>query len=734
MERSRRWSSSGLWTAGSTTRRPFRACQRRSNRWRPSIESTIYEPPVALVNRAADAQFQPHERESGSRRRARVVVPTEVHRGGEPARSGCGRRVRQARRRTDGRAERLRRHHRPHLARGAVLPHLLEARRAPGGDGHQQPLHVERRRQVLRCDARDPARRRQPQDGRAAEQGVHPGNQPRGEPPQPGVPARLGRSAAAHRAPLHSQGRARRRLEGRRPLRHRLHEPRTGLRHQLADPRVLRLGGAAHGRPRDPARRAPGGGEASVSLASAVQGAGPAPVEMTSLVQRAVDHYHELLSDELAGESQAALEAELRSRGLFFGERPLCTVLRPRFLAPEHYRFLRSRCAVLLRAFDRAYRAALTSDVVRRQFGLAEWEEALVPEDPGFSDPSPTSRIDAFYFPEQGDLRVTEYNAETPAGTAYNDALSEVFLALPVMRRVLRRFDRRPVPARHGVLNALYEAYGQWGGGRGSRAAPRIGILDWREVPTYSEFVLFAEYFRAHGLDVVIGDPREAELRNGAFLLGGAPVDLIYKRVLLAELVARGGCDHAVIRAVRSGAVCMVNPFRCKILHKKASLAVLSDERNAKLFSVVERRAIDAHVPWTRTVAEQKTLHGGRKVDLVPFILAQRDRLVLKPNDEYGGKGIVLGWEVDDAAWERAVGAALAEPTVVQEGGSIPNEPVPSPGGGRVTYADPILDTNPFACHGAYVEGCLSRLSTAALVNVTAGGGSQVPTFLVEAR
>src|SRR5437879_3184323 len=599
---------------------------------------------------------------------------------------------------------------------------------------------------------------------------------------------------------------------------HRLHEPGARLRHQFAHPRVLRLGGATHGRPGDPARHAPAGGEASVSLAGLVQGTVQGPARMTSVVRRAVDHYHELLSDELAGESQAALEAELRSRGLFFGERPLCTVLRPRFLAPEHYRilrsrcavllrafdraygatltsdvvrravdhdhellgdelagesqaaleaelrsrglffgerplctvlrprflapehyrFLRSRCAVLLRAFDRAYRAALTSDVVRRQFGLAEWEEALVPEDPGFSDPSPTSRIDAFYFPEQGDLRVTEYNAETPAGTAYNDALSEVFLALPVMRQFLRRFDVRPVPARHGVLNALYEAYSQWTGGgrggRGGRAAPRIGILDWREVPTYSEFVLFAEYFRAHGLDVVIGDPREAELRNGAFLLGGAPVDLIYKRVLLAELVARGGCDHPVIRAVRSGAVCMVNPFRCKILHKKASLAVLSDERNAKLFSVVERRAIDAHVPWTRTVAEQKTLHGGRTVDLVPFILAQRDRLVLKPNDEYGGKGIVLGWEVDDVAWQRAVGAALAEPYVVQERVPIPSEQFPSLVDGRVTYADRILDTNPFACHGAYVEGCLSRLSTAALVNVTAGGGSQVPTFLVEAR
>ncbi|HYR98632.1 MAG TPA: hypothetical protein VEO58_06435 [Gemmatimonadales bacterium] len=458
---------------------------------------------------------------------------------------------------------------------------------------------------------------------------------------------------------------------------------------------------------------------------------------MTSVVRRAVDHYHELLSDELAAESQAALDAELRSRGLFFGERPLCTVLRPRFLAPQHYRFLRTTGAGLLRAFDRAYRAALASEVIRRQFGLAEWEEDLVQPDPGFSDPSPTSRIDAFYFPEQESLRVTEYNAETPAGTAYNDALSEAFLALPVMRRFLRRFDVRPVPARHGVLNALYEAYSQWsGGGRGRRggAAPRIGILDWREVPTYSEFVLFADYFRSHGLDAVIADPREAELRDGELLLGGGPVDLIYKRVLLGELVARCGRDHPVIRAVRSGAVCMVNPFRCKILHKKASLAVLSDERNAELFSAVERRAIGAHVPWTRTVAEQKTLHGGRKVDLVPFILATRERLVLKPNDEYGGKGIVLGWEVDDAAWQRAVGVALAEPYVVQERVPIPSEPFPSLVDGRVTYADRILDTNPFACHGAYVEGCLSRLSTAALVNVTAGGGSQVPTFLVEAR
>jgi hypothetical protein len=457
---------------------------------------------------------------------------------------------------------------------------------------------------------------------------------------------------------------------------------------------------------------------------------------MTSVLEQAIGYYHELLNDEMGAECKATLDAELQRRGLFFGDRALCTVLRPRFFTPEQYRFLRDRCAILLRAFARAHQAALEDAALRRQFGLADWEEALMERDPGFLDASPTSRIDAFYLPDQGVFHLTEYNAETPAGAAYGDALTEAFFALPVMRSFLRRFDVRPLPARHDVLHALLSAYTQWRGsqGRGSPATPRIAILDWREVPTYNEFVLWVDYFRARGLEARIVDPRETELQAGRLVADGEAIDLIYKRVLISELVERGGRDHPVIRAVESGVVCMVNPFRCKLLHKKASLAVLSDERNVGLFSDDERQAIGAHIPWTRVVAERTTRYEDRTVDLVPFIIEQRERLVLKPNDAYGGAGIVLGWEVNAATWEQAVRVALTEPFVVQERVPIPSEPFPSVVNGRVILADRILDTAPFAYHGTHVDGCMSRLSTAALVNVTAGGGSQTPTFLVEAR
>ena len=67
-------------------------------------------------------------------------------------------------------------------------------------------------------------------------------------------------------------------------------------------------------------------------------------------LREAIQRYHDLLSDDLAAASQAQLEAQQEQRGLIFGGRPLCTVLRPRFMTPEQYRFLQSRMSMLLHA------------------------------------------------------------------------------------------------------------------------------------------------------------------------------------------------------------------------------------------------------------------------------------------------------------------------------------------------------------------------------------------------
>ncbi|HTK29981.1 MAG TPA: hypothetical protein VL309_10535 [Vicinamibacterales bacterium] len=442
-----------------------------------------------------------------------------------------------------------------------------------------------------------------------------------------------------------------------------------------------------------------------------------------------VGAYHDLLTGEIAAASQAMLEDQLRRRGLFFGERPLCTVLRPRLFRAADYAALQETVSGLMAAFATAYGAAMAQPPIRRDLRLADWEEDLIQADPGFPDPSPHSRLDLFL--ADGGASLTEYNAETPAGAGYADALSDAFLDLPVMRAYARQYAVRPLPARHGVAHAVLEAWRQFAG---TWRLPSIAIVDWADVPTRSEFVLFERYFHDLGLAAQIVEPAACEFRNGRLYANGTAVDVIYKRVLLHELIADGGVDQPIVRAVRERAVCLVNGFRCKLMHKKASLALLSDERHASLFGGAAARAIRAHVPWTRVVEERRTEFEGSPVDLVPFVAAHRERFVLKPNDDYGGAGIVLGWTVGESAWNDALRTALASPYIVQARVAIAEEPYPSVVDGRLVVIDRMLDTAPFVIDGRYESGCLTRLSTSPLLNVTAGGGSTVPVFVVEPR
>jgi hypothetical protein len=141
--------------------------------------------------------------------------------------------------------------------------------------------------------------------------------------------------------------------------------------------------------------------------------------------------------------------------------------------------------------------------------------------------------------------------------------------------------------------------------------------------------------------------------------------------------------------------------------------------------------ALARHIPWTRRVQHGPTTYQGQEIDLVPFMREQQERLLLKPNDEYGGKGITIGWETSPDDWRRACEAAVNDPFVVQERVHIAYEDYPAYRDDRLEIGRRLVDTDPYL-FGTQVEGCLTRLSTVTLLNVTAGGGSTVPTLLIE--
>jgi uncharacterized circularly permuted ATP-grasp superfamily protein len=279
----------------------------------------------------------------------------------------------------------------------------------------------------------------------------------------------------------------------------------------------------------------------------------------------------------------------------------------------------------------------------------------------------------------------------------------------------------------------LMTSYRDWGG---TAQPPTIGIVDWRNVPTWSEFEILQERFTDLGVPTMVCAPEDLEF-DGRELRGlGRKIDLLYRRVLINDITSHPAECEALVRACDARAVCMANAFRCKIPHKKAFFAVLTDPRHAALFSEREHEVIARHVPWTRVVGETRTSKGAEAFDLVPWIRRNRDDLVLKPNDEYGGAGVTLGWELGESAWDAALQEALAAPAgtwVVQEKIAVRREVFPwFQGGGDAVLKDMLVDMAPYLFLGK-LAGFLTRLSATGLANVTSGGG-QVPSFRVHPR
>jgi len=448
------------------------------------------------------------------------------------------------------------------------------------------------------------------------------------------------------------------------------------------------------------------------------------------MLPEAIDHYHSLLDDTLAAETDGAMRQQLLARNLYFGERPICTVLRPHFYFADQWAYLKHETEILLSAFRRAHQACLFDPAMRSQLALQDYEEQLFSLDIGGAVPWTSSRFDSFFRADKGALHYVEYNAETPAGMGYNDVLAEMFVELEPMRRFQERYHVENMTLLGDLTSSLIMGYHEWGG----IGMPQIGIADWHEVPTLNEHEIIRAYFDRHDIKAVLVDPRELEYRNGKLWANDFRIDLVYKRVLYSELVERMGMNNPLLQAVRDRAVMITNSPSAKLMAKKASFAFISDEQNAHLFTLEHQRAILDHIPWTRLVRERKTMYKGLEVDLLPFIVKYRDRFVLKPNDEYGGKGVVLGWETPSDVWESEVQHALTMPYVVQERVDSIVRDFPSLVDGKLDISPRYVDANPYAFYGRTVYGCLTRLSSMPLLNVTAGGGSVVPTFILHKK
>jgi len=110
-------------------------------------------------------------------------------------------------------------------------------------------------------------------------------------------------------------------------------------------------------------------------------------------------------------------------------------------------------------------------------------------------------------------------------------------------------------------------------------------------------------------------------------------------------------------------------------------------------------------------------------------VRSNRRYFTIKPNDEYGGAGVTLGFEASESDWETAIEQGVETGAVVQETVDIHREPFLMPTDDGWDEVPAIIDLDPYV-NGPLVGGCLSRISATNLANVTKGGGT-LPTFIL---
>ncbi len=451
-----------------------------------------------------------------------------------------------------------------------------------------------------------------------------------------------------------------------------------------------------------------------------------------TVLQQAIDHYHSLMEDEeLTQSSLNALNEALVEARMIFGGRRLAPYLRPDFVLESDWKRITVICETIFSTLQKAKDAAVESDELLDELGVTAVERDLVLIDPGYDQACPTARLDSFLTDDS--YSYVELNGESPAGIAFSDSSRDIFMELPLMKKFRETYEVVGLEGRQRLLDTLLACYEEFSGGN-PKKDPTIAIVDLKDLPTVEEFKLCKEYFESHGYKSIICSPDELEFSDGRLKCGDDEIDIVYRRLLVREYLPIVDECPALLDAYRAGAVCVANNYRGLILHKKAMFAVLTNEKYAHLFNEDELAAIKEHVPWTRNFRDEKTEYYGEEIDLIEWTRENANKLVLKPNDDYGGHGIYIGWASSEEEWDQAIKNALETGDyLVQERVQTSKELFPYVhDDGKIEMLEQMVDLDPLLFMGK-VGSAFTRLSTTELANVSSGGG-MVPTLILKGK
>jgi hypothetical protein len=454
----------------------------------------------------------------------------------------------------------------------------------------------------------------------------------------------------------------------------------------------------------------------------------------TPLVADAIAHYDELLAGRCdpSGWWQQHV-AQVRRH--WHDEAPMeAFVLRPLMIDEAAYAATRASLAPVMRALSRATDRLAADEQLRRALGIPAYLEPLLELDRATGTPTCLGRFDGI-MSDTGELSLIEFNSE-PQSVPFQYELERSFDQLPIAAEFARKFRVRTVDLYERMYAALAER------GRDGRM-PCVAILDKALWKSHRRAGIFRPlmYSSARGCPVLYVEPEELDYRDGKLTASGIQIDIV--AFVNWELVINARKRLVkIMKAITERAVeVFAGLSRGLLASYKVVFELLSSPEYRDMFSQDEAAALARHVPWTRMLRERETDHAGTAVDLLPFVAANRVRLVIKPSGGGGGGNIVIGRETSEQAWAQAIQRGASQSWIVQELAVAQRQRFPVVDRhGRIEHHQLACEYTPYVWNAARIEGVLCRVVAGSVIHdlgdraIGIANGVETATWIIDRR
>ncbi len=303
----------------------------------------------------------------------------------------------------------------------------------------------------------------------------------------------------------------------------------------------------------------------------------------------------------------------------------------------------------------------LEDEHYRALFGYSKQLQDLIMLPCDYSQLLPMARFDIFMDEDDPtNFKFCEFNTDGTSCMSRDFVLGEALM----QGEALRKFSEV-----HSVQ--YYELFDSWARVCLSNyfecpdavETPLVVVADFMDDhATYSDFGRYVDAFKRCGADSRVVDIRDMKF-DGTKLYDaadGAKIDCIYRRAVTCDVQNHIHDCQDLIEAVEQRCVCLVGHFRTTVVHTKTVNIALFLPETRSFLSDEECEFIDLHCPKTYRLE-------GNLGEVIDEIAENNNGWILKPEDDYGAKGVFAGPDFNKSDWKQIVTDHIGAGYVAQQ-------------------------------------------------------------------